>query len=111
MNRTKYLMAMLLGLALLFGGAPLAQEAEDKPSSQAQEDQTPDGTVKESYMDKQKKKELLEPYQPGRAPGMPPNYDSSHDSLAPRHGSSMDHTNPQPLPSLLAPPEWRKKRL
>lgn len=111
MKRKKYLMAMLLGLALLFGGAPLAQEAENKPSSQAQEDQTPDGTVKESYMDKQKKEELLEPYQPGRAPGMPPNYDSTQDGLAPRHGSSMGRTKPQPLPSPLAPLERREKRL
>jgi hypothetical protein len=111
MNWTKVFLTALLSMALLWGGVSVAQEEAEKPSSQAQESQTPGGAVDESYLKEQRRKQILEPYQPGRVPGMPSDYDSSPGGLTPRSGSSMGRIDSKPLPSLLDPLERRKKRL
>lgn len=109
MNPTKYLLAMLMSLALLSGGNAFAQEAAEKPLPQAQGSQAPDGTGGESYLKQERKQRQLEPYRPGMVPGMPPDYDS-RGGLDLRRGSSPDR-DPQPLPSPLDLMERRKRVL
>jgi hypothetical protein len=103
-----YMAAALLGLLVCLGGAAGAQEAGDKNASETL-DRTPSSAPGESYLEQQKKKEALEPFQPGRTPGLP-DYGDNLGGEAPRSGSAMGRSAPKPLPSLLDPQERRKKR-
>ncbi len=105
----KYWAAALVIAVLLFCTSSTAQETGEKAPPEAGDRSAP-GAPAESYLERQRKQDLLAPYQPGQIPGLP-GYGSDLGGVPPRSGSAAGPGKPKPLPSLLDPWERRKKRL